>query len=78
MPDLHQLVNMHGSVRKYRVELVVEHADGFTHKIATAPIINKQGFSSDDMHRELLKTAAVMTVADIATDSREKQARARR
>lgn len=78
MPDLHQLVDMHGSVRKYRVELVVEHADGFTHKIATAPVTTKIGFSSDDMHRELIKTAGTLAVSDISTDTREKQARARR
>ena len=78
MPDLHDLVDLHGSIRRYKVELTLEHADGFTHKVATAPVVRKVGFSSDDMHRELLKTAGQLAVCEIATDSREKSARAKR
>lgn len=67
MPDLGGIVKQHGSVRKYRVDLVLEHADGYIHKIASAPIINKNGFSADDMHRELIKTAGILSVAPIET-----------
>jgi hypothetical protein len=78
MPDLSQLIDLHGSVRRYRVELVMEHADGFTHKVACNPVRNREGFSADDMHRELIKTAGALVVTNITTDDREKRARSRR
>lgn len=78
MPDLSQLIDMHGSVNRYRVELIVEHADGFTHKIATDAVRNRNGFSADDMHRELQKTAGQLFISNINTDEREKQSRSRR
>jgi hypothetical protein len=78
MPDLSELVDLHGTVRRYRVELVLEHADGFSHKIASAAVNSRAGLTADDMHRELLKTAGQLTVLDIETDAREKQARSRR
>lgn len=78
MPDLSELVGTHGAVKRYRIELVVEHNDGFTHKIASNPVRSRNGFSADDMHRELLKSAGQLAVLDIATDAREKKARSRR
>jgi hypothetical protein len=75
MPDLIELVNVHGTIKRYYVELVVEHGDGYMHKIATPQIRSNTGFNADDMHRELIKTAEIMSVADIETDQREKQAR---
>jgi hypothetical protein len=78
MADLHELVRHHGSVRRYRVKLAVEYADGFVQEIETPDKKHPRGLSADDMHRELIKTANVLALANIETDEREKQARSRR
>jgi hypothetical protein len=78
MPDLYELIKHHGDVKQFRVELVIEHTNGFCHKVASSIKKRRDGYGADDMHRELLKTAGELSIMDIATDTREKQARSRK